>query len=535
MKKLVTWIVILLVLGGAGVAVFLFVRARSKQPLRYETVKVERRRVVAKVTASGTLSALVTVQVGSQVSGRVAVINVDFNSPVKKGEVIAKIDPQSFDAAVEQARANYLAAQANLQKSRVQSQDADRQLARQNELAKDKLVAQADRDTAQANADAAKAQVAASAAALEQARASLHTAQINLDYTTITSPIDGVVISRNVDVGQTVAASLQAPTLFTIAEDPSKMQVDTSVAEADVGRLTSGMNATFTVDAYPSDRFVGKVRQIRNAPQTVQNVVTYDAVIDVANPDLKLKPGMTANVTFVWAERGDALTVPNAALRFRPPAEALGSAAVATGGRGPGAGATTSAGGPAVAVAGSGSEGGGAGGAGGDLTAGRRGRGRDGASGGGSAAEPMGPTGRPASAAGSEAGSGAASDGTTSGGAASGGVASGGAAASGGPASPPAAGATGGAGPGRRRSGRGDALGDGGPNSDRRTIWVLREPNQPSATPIRTGISDGTYTEILEGAKEGDLVVTDVSGGRSQGTGPTGAPPSGGRGFGRVL
>jgi HlyD family secretion protein len=265
----------------------------------------------------------VTVQVGSQVSGRIQQLLVDFNSEVKKGQVIARIDPQLFQAAQEQARANYIAQQGNLAKVRVQAVEAERQYQRAKNLAERKLIAQADLDTAQANFEAARAQVEATRGGLEQARAALHQAEVNLAYTTIVSPINGVVISRNVDVGQTVAASLQAPTLFVIAEDLRKMQVDTSVAEADIGKLTPGMKATFTVDAYPAERFSGTVRQIRNAPQTVQNVVTYDAVIDVDNADLKLKPGMTANVTFVYAEKDDVLRIPNAALRFRPTPELL--------------------------------------------------------------------------------------------------------------------------------------------------------------------------------------------------------------------
>jgi HlyD family secretion protein len=258
------------------------------------------------------------VQVGSQVSGRIQKLLVDFNSPVKKGQVIATIDRALFLAAVEQARANVAAATGNLVKARAQALDSRRQSERAQELAGRKLIAPADRDTAQANADAAAAAVAAAEGAVAQARAALHQAEINLAYTTIVSPTDGVVISRSVDVGQTVAASLQTPTLFVIAEDLRKMQVDTSVAEADVGRLRPGMPASFTVDAYPTERFKGTVRQIRNAPQTVQNVVTYDAVIDVDNPELKLKPGMTANATFVYADRVGVLRVPNAALRFRP-------------------------------------------------------------------------------------------------------------------------------------------------------------------------------------------------------------------------
>ncbi|HET6333462.1 MAG TPA: efflux RND transporter periplasmic adaptor subunit [Polyangiales bacterium] len=329
----IAWITVLL-LGGAAAYRFSPWWKGAEKPPAYDTAKLGRGAIVAKVTASGTLSALVTVQVGSQVSGRIKKLHADFNSDVKKGQLIAKIDPQLFIATLGQARANYNAAKADLLKSNVQSQDAERQLKRTKSLAEQKLVADADFDTAQANADVAKAQIAASAGRVEQTLAALHQAEVNLTYTTIESPIDGVVISRNVDTGQTVAASMQAPILFVIAEDLHKMHVDTSVAEADVGKLTAGMKATFNVDAYPNEKFDGDVKQIRNSPQTVQNVVTYDAVIDVQNPDLKLRPGMTANVTFVYAEQLDVLRVPNAALRFRPAPEAepKGGAAPRAGG-----------------------------------------------------------------------------------------------------------------------------------------------------------------------------------------------------------
>jgi HlyD family secretion protein len=311
----------LLVLGGGWAGVRHF---QAKPAPRFETASVDRGPIVARVTATGVLSALVTVQVGSQVSGRLKAIAVDFNSAVKKDEVIAQIDPALFIAAMEQARANYTAAQAQVQQAKVKAVDANRLRVRDRALRDKNLIAQADFDTAETNADAADAAVTAAVANLEQAKASMHQADVNLEYCTIRSPINGVVISRNVDPGQTVAASLQAPTLFTIAEDLRRMQVDTNIAEADVGRLTAGMEATFIVDAYPSDRFKGRIRQIRNAPQTVQNVVTYDAVIDVENPDLKLKPGMTANVTIVYAQEQNALRVTNAALRYRPPPELLG-------------------------------------------------------------------------------------------------------------------------------------------------------------------------------------------------------------------
>jgi len=347
---------------AAAALVYFFVRGRKPPAVRFETGKVTRGNITARVTATGTLSALVTVQVGSQVSGRIAQINVDFNSPVKKGQVIARIDAQLFAAAVEQARANHIAAQGQLEKARYQAIDSERKYKRNQQLREQNLIAQSDLDTSEADWQAAKANVAALGGGVEQAKASLHQAQVNLDYTTIASPTDGVVISRSVDVGQTVAASLQAPTLFTIAQDLTKMQVDTSVAEADVGKLKPEMVATFTVDAYPTERFRGVVRQIRNAPQTVQNVVTYDAVIDVDNSELKLKPGMTANVTFVYAEKRDVLKVVNAAMRFKPPAELLqppsapsGGAAAATraptsGGAGPaGAGSRHGRSGPTLA------------------------------------------------------------------------------------------------------------------------------------------------------------------------------------------
>jgi HlyD family secretion protein len=314
----------LVVLGGGVAGVMVYRNANTNKQPKFVTATLEKGRIVARVTATGTLSALVTVQVGSQVSGRIAEIYADFNSPVKKGQVIAKIDAQIFAAAVEQARANLAAANGQLVKAKAQAVDAERQYGRAKQLRDEKLVAQADLDTAQSNAEAMRAQVSANEGAVQQARAALNQAGVNLAYTTIVSPINGVVISRSVDVGQTVASAFQAPTLFTIAEDLKKMQVDTNVAEADVGKLAPGMDATFTVDAYPTERFRGKVRQIRNAPQTVQNVVTYDAVIDVDNSALKLKPGMTANVTFVHAEKDDVLKVPNSALRWKPPAEVLG-------------------------------------------------------------------------------------------------------------------------------------------------------------------------------------------------------------------
>jgi HlyD family secretion protein len=332
MRRRLAWLLPLLLLGGAGVGLYLYLRSDHKPQARFETMPVDRGRIVARLVASGTLNPLVTVQVGSQVSGRIKALNADFNSTVKKGQVVARIDPQLFQAALEQARANVLAGEANLARARVQAAEADRQHARTKALAGRQLVAPAEEETARATLESARAQVIAAQAALAQARAALNQARVNLAYTTIVSPIDGVVISRNVDVGQTVAASLQAPTLFTIAEDLSKMQVYTNVAEADIGRVRPAMTVSFSVDAYPREHFAGRVQQIRNAPQTVQNVVTYNVVVDVENPELKLKPGMTANVTFVYSETAEVLRVPNAALRFRPPPGMLPPERKATGG-----------------------------------------------------------------------------------------------------------------------------------------------------------------------------------------------------------
>jgi HlyD family secretion protein len=293
---------------------------------QFESAQVDRGRIVARVTATGTLSALVTVQVGSQVSGRINAVFVDFSSPVRKGQVIARIDRQMFQATAEQARANRAAAEGNLAKADAQAAEAGRQVKRATILAERQLIARAEAETRQADDETAKAGVAAARGGVAQARAAEHQAEVSLAYATIVSPINGIVISRNIDIGQTVAASLQSPTLFTIAEDLRKMQVDTAVSEADVGKLRANVSATFTVDAYPNETFRGTIRQIRDAPLAVQNVVTYDAVVDVDNSDLKLKPGMTANVTFVYAERADVLRLPSAALRFRPPPGLLSGA-----------------------------------------------------------------------------------------------------------------------------------------------------------------------------------------------------------------
>ncbi len=284
----------------------------------YQTVTAEVGNVVSRVSTSGSLQAVVTVEVGSQVSGRIQELFADFNSPVKKGQLIAKIDPSLFGAAVVSAEANVTAARAHVTRLTVTAEDAERQAKRAEEVFKLQLISATERDNAVATARAARAGVEQAVGQLAQSRAALETARTNLRYTDILSPTDGVVISRAVNVGQTVAASLSAPVIFTIAQDLRKMEVHTNVAESDIGRLKPGMRVSFTVDAYPGEPFRGAIRDIRNAAQVVQNVVTYDAVIDVGNPDLKLKPGMTATVSIVTDRRRDVLAVPNTALRFRP-------------------------------------------------------------------------------------------------------------------------------------------------------------------------------------------------------------------------
>jgi HlyD family secretion protein len=321
MKRRVVWIasaVALVAIAGAG-----YWRHRAKHRSRhaaFKTAPVERRDIVGRVTASGTLTGVVTVQVGTQVSGRIQTLFADYNSQVKKGQPVAKIEPLLFEAAERQSRANYMSAKAGVAAAKANAANAEKQCARTRALRADSLASQADLDGAEANLAVVRASVQAAEASMAQAAAQLKQAQVNLSFTTIVSPIDGVVISRTVDTGQTVAAALSSPTLFTIAQDLTKMQVDTNIAEGDVGRLRVGMQTYFTVDSFPGQTFRGSIRQIRNAPTTVQNVVTYDAVIDVDNDDLRLRPGMTANVTVIYDQRQEALAVPNAALRFRPPA-----------------------------------------------------------------------------------------------------------------------------------------------------------------------------------------------------------------------
>jgi HlyD family secretion protein len=429
LKKASTWVVVPLIVAAGAIGFWRWQASRSAVDVSYRTAPVERKKIVARVTASGTLQATVTVQVGAQVSGRIAKLNADYNSKVKKGDIIAKIDPQLFIAAVEQAQANYVAAKAGVAKAEAEQRDADLGQKRAKSLADQGLASAAELQTANTALSVAAAQVDLAKATLQQQAASLNQAKVNLSYTDIHSPIDGVVISRSVDVGQTVAASLQAPVLFTIAEDLKTMQVHTSVAEGDVGRLQPEMETWFTVDAFPGQRFKGKISQIRNAAQTVQNVVTYDAVIDVDNSDLRLRPGMTATTTIVYAERPDVLAIPNAAMRFHPPAEM--ASAIASAPHAPAASLSVTAAGPEASAS----------------------------------AKPR----------------------------------------------------------GRR------APGEKGESAER-TLYVLRG-GRPETVDIKTGLSDGTSTEVASGdVKEGDLVIVEANvAGKPAGS--AGAAPRMGRMF----
>jgi len=390
MKRVVSLIVVAVLVSGA-VWGYLYAQSRGSVP-KYRLVRVERGPLTAAVSATGNLNAVITVQVGSQVSGQIKDLLVDFNSIVKKNQVIARIDPDIFVAKVNQAKADldsakatvlnqeaqieraradvgnaraaFAEAKAQTAKAQVAVVDAKRDFDRKTELFARKLIARSDLDSSQAAHDSSLAQVesakaheqaldsaiqsataqlrvaqamlVSARAQVDQKNAALKQAQVDLDHTTIQAPVDGVVVSRQVDVGQTVAASLQAPVLFTIAQDLTKMQVETSVDEADIGRLKLEDRANFTVDAFPGETFTGTVTQIRKAALVVQNVVTYTVIVGVENPSGKLMPGMTANVKLVVAQKTNALKVPNSALRFRPAGTDAATAGTAT----PGAGST---------------------------------------------------------------------------------------------------------------------------------------------------------------------------------------------------
>src|SRR5215813_2991316 len=408
MKRVVS-LVVVAALVGAAVWGYFYAQSRGSVP-KFRLARVERGPLTAAVSATGNLNAVITVQVGSQVSGQIKDLLVDFNSIVKKNQVIARIDPDIFLAKVNQAKADLESAKATVlnqeaqieraradvenaraalaeakaqtAKAQVAVADAKRDFERKTELFARKLIARSDLDSSQAAHDSALAQVesakaheqaldsaiqsataqlrvvqamlVSARAQVEQKNAALKQSQVDLDHTTILAPVDGVVVSRQVDVGQTVAASLQAPVLFTIAQDLTKMQVETSVDEADIGRLREGDRATFTVDAFPNETFVGQVTQLRKAGVIVQNVVTYTVIVAVPNPESKLLPGMTANVKLVTSQKPDVLKLANAALRFRPAGAEAGPAP--SGGRG-GAGERGGGGGGGGAGGGGGREG----------------------------------------------------------------------------------------------------------------------------------------------------------------------------------
>ena len=463
----------IIVLLIAGVAIFAAFNFRSKGPVQYYTAKVETGEIKQVVEATGTINAVITVQVGSQVSGTIAKLYVDFNSHVKKGQLIAQIDPPLFQGALSQAKAdlenakaNLAVAVANTAKARAADAQTKADYERNLGLSKQGVISQQSLDVAKANAESAAAQVSAALAQESQARAqvqqkqaAVEVAQTNLDYTTIHAPIDGTVVARNVDVGQTVAASLQAPTLFTIAQDLTKMQVYAKTDESDVGQIRSGQKITFKVDAYPRETFTGTVSQVRMNSTVVQNVVTYDTIIDFNNPELKLFPGMTAYVSIPVATAANVLKVPNGALRYKPDLSAEEIRALyQTHGIPEGAGArpqsskaeTTPAGGARP-------QGGGV---------------------------RKGPTG-------------------------------------------------GGAGDGASRAGSSRAEEGQAPKYDTQVVWKLLEDKSLEPVRIKTGITDHTFTEIIQELngelKSGDELVTGVA----QGRGPANAPRPGGPGVPR--
>src|SRR3954469_5885098 len=377
MKKLLLIIILLAVVGSAGG--WYYMRKTTKDP-EVRTAQITRGDVVQAVQATGTLEAVTTVQVGTQVGGIIQDLYADFNDIVKKGQVIARLDPTILDTQIEQQRANVTRSQADLDRLKVTLADAQQKLDRAKALSAKNLLPQTELETAQVNVQSTVAQIKSSEAALVQAQSQLHTAEVNREHTVITAPIDGIVIQRNVERGQTVNAGMNAPLLFVLAADLTKMQVNANIDEADVGTMRPGQHVTFHVDAFPNENFEGSVQQVRLQPTTVQNVVTYQTVIEVPNPQYKLKPGMTANVSIEIARKSNVLRIPAAATRFRPTVETFaalkqepppdfgrggfggrgrnaggagaGQGGFAGNGQAPRGGAPTTAGAPAAAVGG---------------------------------------------------------------------------------------------------------------------------------------------------------------------------------------
>ena len=319
LKKLL----ILAIISGIGYGVYFY--AFREEPVEYglTTSTITRGDIVSTVTATGELNAISVVEIGTQVSGTVQEIYVDFNSPVKAGQLIALIDPSVLRLTLSESEASLAVYQAGVKSAQASLADSERQLARNKELLARKLIARSQVDTSETDVALKKASLQEAKARVVQGKAAVERARTNLNYTRITSPVNGVVIDRQVDAGQTVAASLQAPTLFKVAEDLTRMQIETKVDEADIGSVAEGQNVTFRVDAFPDETFEGKVVQVRIAPSTSDSVVTYTVIIHVDNPDLKLKPGMTANVSIETAAAKNTLRLPVAALRFTPPEELL--------------------------------------------------------------------------------------------------------------------------------------------------------------------------------------------------------------------
>jgi HlyD family secretion protein len=525
------WIVVgVVVLAAAGAFTLWKARSKGEGP-RYRTAVVERGSIRSVVSATGTIEPVVQVQVGSQVSGTVSKLYADFNSLVKQGQLLLQLEPSSFRARSAQAEATVARAQAALKESK-------RQLRRSQELVKDNYVSQADVEAAEVDVDQKQAD-------LKQAEAQLQAASVDLANTTIRAPIDGVVIARSVDVGQTVAASLQAPQLFVIANDLSQMQVETKIDEADIGRIRPGLPVTFTVDAYPEMEFEGNVSQVRLEPIVESGVVTYTTVIRTQNRDLRLRPGMTANVTVLVASKDDVLKVPAAALRFHPPLEsggkrggtgaALANAGGARQGAGVGGGAMAMGGGDANAATrdGGARAGGGQGGAGGwkrdppagDST-GARHRGGMGQRAGGAASDPasdMHARGGEGRWRGEHGGDG-------------------GGRGAGGWRAKRGAGADSSAAPVRvgRATGVEEVSGTEMPQLKPGAVYMLRD-GKPARVPVMTGLGDGASFEIeTDGVKPGDAVIVglEVPVARNQGLtpppgmgGPTFRGP-GGRGGG---
>jgi len=334
-RRRLPWLLLIPVLFAGG---FFLIRGRG-EATQFTTAKVDRGDVVEVVGATGILEAVTTVQLGSQVSGTIQSLHADFNSTVKKGQVVARLDPSIFEARLGQAQANLLAAKANVERARSTVEDMRQKYARAQELATQKLLPVTELETAKANFDGAVAQVKANEAAESQSQASINQARLDLSHTIIDTPIDGVVISRNVDVGQTVAASFQAPVLFVIANDLARMRVNAAVDEADVGRVREGQEVVFHVDAFPEREFKGTIEQVRLNPTTVSNVVSYNTIVAVDNRDLLLRPGMTATVSIVVRKAENALRLPAASLRFRPEGyqRPTGGGAAASGAPGPAA------------------------------------------------------------------------------------------------------------------------------------------------------------------------------------------------------